>query len=259
MRHLRETGNPHVRTDQRRVLVRQQPASHETGDYRHTQSTGQFRHLVFQAKPANLDTGHQNGGTGGMQTLQDFVDAGIKRILIAGQSHLSLDCGTGLRHHVARNFDVNRLRATHAVGQRARDVGGSPLRIVQAHLVAGDFLEDLELRVQRLGLMVQQQSGACLTLARSARQHHQRRLLGEGCCNCVDHVQGTGTIGDRRHAQCAVDARRCVRRKPNRRLVREGVQRQNPGLFNDPEIGQGEVTGYAKYLARAVRLERVQQ
>jgi hypothetical protein len=41
--------------------------------------------------------------------------------------------------------------------------------------------------------------------------------------------------------------------------VRQRVQRQDLGLFDDAEVGQGEVAGNAKDLARAMVFERVQQ
>jgi hypothetical protein len=75
----------------------------------------------------------------------------------------------------------------------------------------------------------------------------------------IDHVQRARAVGDGRHAQAAVDARRGVGREAHAGLVRQRVQRQDLRLFDDAEVGQGEVAGNAKDLARAMVFERVQQ
>jgi hypothetical protein len=158
-----------------------------------------------------------------------------------------------------------------AVAQHPGDVRRRTLQVVQPGAVAGDLLEQAELRIQPLGLVVQQQAGVGFALARPAGNHHQRRLLGVGRCDGVDHVQRPGAVGHRRHTQgpaaaavaaiAAVVADACgrIRRKTHARLVRQRVQRQDARGFDDLEVGQRKVARDAEDLAGPVGLQCVQQ
>ena len=217
------------------------------------------RYLVFQPVAAHFDASHQHRRVRLFQTTQNFIDTGVERFVIDGRFGFAHDRCAGQGDHVARQFDIDRLRMAQAVGEHARDVGRRARHVVELHLIAGDLLEHLELRIKRLGLMVQQQARARLALAWPAGDDDHRRLLGKGRGHRVDHVQRPGAVGHRRHAQTHIHARRGVGGKADAGLVRERVERQDLRLLDDAEIRQRKVAGNAKDLAGAMILEGVQQ
>ena len=259
LRHFRQPGHAHVGADQRRIRFHEQAAPHEAGRHRQRQPARQFRHLRLQAVTAHFHIDHQHRPCGRCQPLQHLVGAGRERLGIDRRRSQRRHGSARHRHHVARDLDVHRPRMFQAVAEHARDVGRRTLGVVEADAVAGDLLEDAELRIERLRLMVQQQAGTRLALARPARDHYQRRLLGIGRRHRVDHVQRPGAVGHRRNAQRAIDARRGIGREADPGLVRERVQRQDLRLFDDAEVRQREVAGNAEDLAGAVGLEGMQQ
>jgi hypothetical protein len=208
LRHFRQAGHPHVGAEQRRIVIGEQAAAHEAGHHRQAEPAREQRHLVFEAIAPHLDPGHQHRRFRLGQARQDLGHAGGQRLGVDRRRRFAHDRRAGQIHHVARNLDVDRLRTAPAVRQHARDVGRRARRVVEPDLVAGDFAEHPELRIQRLGLMVQQQAGARLALARSAREHHQRRLLGIGGGDRIDHVERPGAVSHGRDAEPHVGARR---------------------------------------------------
>ena len=107
--------------------------------------------------------------------------------------------------------------------------------------------------------MVKQQAAACLALARCARDHDHRRLLGECGRDRVHHVERAGAVGDRGDAEAAMRARSGVSGEADGRLVAERVQRQPAGFLDLGEQREREVAGDAEYLVCAVCGERGEQ
>ena len=160
------------------------------------------------------------------KTLEDFIDTGIKCIFVDGRLGFTSDGRARLGDHVARDFDIDRLGMAQAACQGACDVRRGAGCVVELDLLAGDFLEHLELRIECSGLMVQEQPGARFALARPAGENDQRRFFGIRRGNGVDHVQRAGAIGDGGDAQPHVGTRRSIGSKADGRFVRQGIERQ---------------------------------
>jgi hypothetical protein len=176
-----------------------------------------------------------------------------------GSGRLRGDGLAGRAHHVARHLDVDGARYGEAAAQHARDLARRAARVVEPGLVAGDFAEDPELRVQGLRLVVQQQSRAGLSLAGRARYDDDGRLFRVRARHGVHDIERSRAIGDGGHAERAVRSRRRVRGEADRRLVRERIERKDPRGLDDLEEGQREIAGDAEDLSGAVGLKRVQQ
>ncbi len=87
---------------------------------------------------------------------------------------------------------ISRYTGRLAFGRRLEglaDVTGRRARVVEDRRVLGDFLVDLELRLERLHLVVHVDVGLPLDPPGTAGQHDERRLLGVRARDGVDHVE----------------------------------------------------------------------
>ncbi len=256
---VRVACHAQVGPQQGRVGAGEKAATHDAGDDRQPQLARERRHLVLEPEAAHFDAHHQHRRARRIEPREDVVDARCQRVGIDRFGRQLGHLGAGCVHHVAREFDVDRSRFGPAAGERARDARRRALRVVEAHLVAGDLAIDPVLRVERLGLVVQQQPGPRFALAGRPRDDHHRRAFRIGARDRVDHVERARAVGHRGNAEGAVDARGRVGRKPDRRLVTQRVQREYPRLLDHLEKGQGEIAGDAENLLRAVTTQRMKQ
>ena len=190
---------------------------------------------------------------------EDLVGAFGKRVGIGAARAERGDRRRVGRHHVARQLEVDRHRMIERVAQHPRDLAGRVRRIVEPNLIAGDLPEHAVLRVQGLGLVMEQKAAAALGRRRRARDHHHRRALGAGAGDRVDQVEGAGAVGDRSHAEPAADPRRAIRREAHARLVAQRVQRQNARFLDHLEERQSEIAGDSEDPGRTVVLERMEE
>ncbi len=248
-------GQPEVGAEHRDVALRQQAAPHERRDDGYVQAARKRGHSRLDAEAADLDADHHHRPRGARNAVHDFVGAGGDFLRIERVFRLRDHPAARSEDHVARELEVDGPRVLETAAQHARDLTGRVGRIVEQGLVAGDLAIDRKLRVGPLHLVVQRQAAARLAAARRTRDHHQRRFLGVGRRDRVDHVERTGAVGDDRHAWRAADTCRRVRRESDRGLVAQRVQRQQPRLFDDLEERQHEVAWDAEHLPGAVLLQ----
>ena len=227
LRHLGVAGHTHVGADQRRLGGGEKATSHEAGRHRQAEAARKPCHLGFQAVPAQLDAGHDHRHLRPAEAVEDLLGTGGHRLVVHRRRGRGGD-GTALgTHHVPGQFDVDRPRPLAATAQYAGDIGGRPGRIVEHRLVAGDLGVDTELGVQRLALVMEEQTAARLRRAGGGGNHHQRAFLGIGPGHRVDHVEGAGAIGDGGNPEGTVEARRGVRREADGGFVADRVQGQD--------------------------------
>ena len=188
-----------VGAGQRCIVPRQQTTTENTGHHRNAQLTRQRGHLRLQIKAPHFDTRHQHRPLGGREARQDFIGTCVQRLIIDHRLTQRDDRLARLGHHVARQLDIHRARLTQATGQYARNLGRGGTCIRQAGLVAGNFLVDGELRIERLRLVMQQQAGTRFALARRAGDDHHGRLLRVGAGHRVDHVERTRAVSHGSH------------------------------------------------------------
>jgi len=177
---------------------------------------------------------------------RNLIDTGAQSVLIHRHGRFGQHLGARHSDHVARDFDVHRLRVAQAACQHAGNVGWRARRVVQLHLVAGDFLEDLKLAVQRLGLWCSSRPERDSPLPGPPDSTTSGDFSANAAATEINHVQRTGTVSDGGHAQTAVDAPRSICRKNHAGFVRHRVERQDFGFFDDAEVGQGKVAGMPK-------------
>ena len=106
----------------------------------------------------------------------------------------------------------------HALGRRAR--------VVEHPRGAGELLVDAVLRLDLLGLMVDEHAEAPLLLARPAADHEHRHALRERARHRVHHVVAARAVRDTDDGETSGGARISVGREPDARLV---------GQRDDPE------------------------
>ena len=193
------------------------------------------------------------------QALQHLLGAGRHRLGIDRRRLGRDDRGAVDARHVARDLDVDRPRVLAAAPQHARDGGRRRGRVVEPGLVAGDLLVDARLAGEGLRLVVQEEAALRLGRTRPARDHDQRRLLGVGPGDRVDHVERARPVGDGRDAELLAVAAGGVGREADGGLVAERVERQRAVVLDDPEERQREVAGDAEDLLGPVVLQRLEQ
>ena len=252
-------GQAEVGADQRHVGMREQAAAHEAGDHRDAQPPCQLGHALLDAIAAHLDADHQHRPLGGGQPRQQLVGAGRQPFGIGRDRRRVGHRVAGRARHVARDLQVHRPRARERGVEHARHQRRRALRIVEPRAVDRQFLEQPPLRIERLHLVVQQEAAGRFVRGRRAGQHDQRHAFGIGAGHGIDQVERAGTIGDGGHAEAAAGARCGIGGEADARLVRQRVQRQQLRVFDLAEQRQREVARDAEDLARAARLQCLQQ
>ena len=229
------------------------------GYHRNIEPRRQRRRLVFKPEPLELDPRHQHRRPGGGESLEDFPGARRQRLLVDGRRRHFGHRRAGDCRHIARDLDIDRQRQAERGIEHPGDFAGRGRGVVEPGAGAGDVAVDLHLAVQRLALMVQQQTAPQLVGAGRAGDHHQRALFRIGAVDRVDQIERAGAIGDRGDPQGLADPRRRIRREADPRLVAQGVQRQDARLLDHLEKRQRKIAGNAENMFRAAGLERVQK
>ena len=107
--------------------------------------------------------------------------------------------------------------------------------------------------------MVHEQAGLALELAGSARDDNQRRLLGVGARDRVDHVQPARAVRDETDAESVCDARGAVGGEPDCRLVTERDEPKPLVVLQRVIQIQHEVAGNAEDLSDAGLMQLVEE
>src|SRR6266481_1004397 len=94
-------------------------------------------------------------------------------------------------------------------------------RVVEDARGAGELVVDAELRVDLLGLMMDQLPELALLLARPAAHDEDRHPLRERAGDGIHHVVAAGAVGDADDPDAAGRARVAVGGEADPRLVRE--------------------------------------
>jgi hypothetical protein len=192
--------------------------------------------------------------------VEDVLGAGEYGLVVIRGRRRRLDLGGVHGRQIARELQVDRPGQLATVPQDPRDDGGGGRRIVQPRLVARDLTVDADLAVDRLGLMVEEKAAFGLGSARSASQHHERRLLGISTGGDVDHVETARPVGDGRDAEpLAVVAAGRVGGEAHAGLVAQRVERQDFRVLNHLEERQDEVARDTEDLTRSMIFERVEE
>ena len=164
-----------------------------------------------------------------------------------------------VEHHVARDLEINRTTGFQRHLDRPRDVQGRRQRIVEDGGIFGDFLIDLQLRLERLHLVVHGDGFSLLEMARAAAENDQRRFLGIGTCHRIDHVETAGAVGDTTDPEAVGHAGGAIGGEPDGRLMAQTHQLKPAVVFERFVEVQDEVAGNSKDVTNAVVPELIEE
>ena len=194
---------------------------------------GERPHLALQLEAEGLDADHGERPARGVEALGRLADRLLDLPVVRptkGERAVPLEDlarhGNPALHHVAVDLQVAGLLfppdsthdVVHALGRRAR--------VVEHPCGAGELLVDAVLRLDLLGLMVDEHAEAPLLLARPAADHEHRHALRERARHRVHHVVAARAVRDTDDGETSGGARISVGREPDARLV---------GQRDDPE------------------------
>ena len=220
----RSDVDPHVEP----VVHRKGALGEHRGRDRRAHALGELAHLALDLEAKRLDADHRERAARGVEPLGRFADRLLHLALVRateGESPVPVDDLPRHRdpplHHVAVDLEVARLLlaphgshdVVHALGRR--------VRVVEHARRTGELLVDAELRLDLLGLMVDEHAEPALLLARPSADHQHRHALGERAGDRVHHVVASGPVRDADDGEPPGGARVAVGGEADAGLVRE--------------------------------------
>jgi hypothetical protein len=206
-----------------------------------------LRHSAFYAVAADFYAHHQDRRLSDLQASQYLVGTGASRCDILMRHREGIDDGAWRSRKVTRYLNIDWKRPIEAGPQNARDRPRSRDRVIKHRLIAGDLLEDPQLRLMGADLVMDEKPAQALRARRCCGQHDDRRSLGIGARDGIDEIEGTRSVGGGRNADSAAHAGGSVSRKSHGWFVTQCVKGQNAAALDDREQRQGKVAGNAEY------------
>ena len=208
----------------------------------------------------DLDADNQHGLPRPAQAVDNLARRRVDGTLVDRQVHFCearRNRNVG-EHHVARNLEIHGTFELQRHVNRMVDAGGRGIRIIDDGARLDDLLINLELRLERFHLVVDEHARLFLQAARTSGNHHQRRLFGVRAGHRIDHVQTAGAVGDKADAEPIADSRGAIGCKTDRRLVAQRDELKSPIVLEGVVEVQHEVARDAEDVADAVGVKVIE-